>query len=221
MSALDLNTSAAPQTTIVTTADPEQLSLLEAAIMDGCNALHEARAAGDADAAAELHRELLALLDRYDATDGEDHPNPAWARPNQRALVRSAMGDVREAIRLEEIALRYADTPRRREISLGNLAERCIRIGEHLRAVEHFLNAWEVAPQSVPVMVTGAQALFFAGMPDEADQIFQALERRPELLSHDGELGAYLQYETRLLSMSVVLPSLARLMRQWHEHRAH
>mgnify|MGYP001322698940 CR=1 FL=1 len=206
--------------TIVTAARPGELSPLEAAIMDACNTLHEARAQGDTGKVDALRSTLFDLLARYDATDGEHHPAPAWARPNQRALVHSALGEVREAIRLEVAALRYADTPRRKEISLGNLAERCIRIGEHLKAVDYFLKAWEIAPDSVPVMVTGAQALFFAGMPDEADHIFEALETRPELLAPDGELGAYLQYESRLISMSVVLPALGRLMRHWHQVRA-
>lgn len=219
MTHLIIHAASSSHSTIVTAADPGELSPLEAAIMDACNSVHEARAAGDEDRIRALREMLADLLHRYDASDGEDHPSPAWARPNQRALALSALGEVAEAIRLEETALRYADSPRRKEISLGNLAERCIRAGEHLRAVDYFLRAWEIAPNSVPVMVTGAQALYLAGMPEEADQIFLALESRPELLTQDGELGAYLQYETRLLSMSVALPSLGRLMRRWHEVR--
>lgn len=213
-----MNTTA-QHTTIVTATNPAELSPIEAAIMDACNVVHEARASGDSDRVRTMREVLMDLLDRYDATEAENHPNAAWARPNQRALVMSALGEVHEAIRLEKLALRYADTPRRREISHGNLADRCIRAGRPLEAVDHFLRAWEIAPDSVPVMVTGAQALFLAGMRDEADAIFASFLDRPEHLRPESELTAYLDFETRLHEMADELPSLGRLMRLWRSVR--
>lgn len=206
--------------TLVTASDPSDLSTLEAAIMDACNTLHEARAAGDRETAASVRAHLNILLDRYDATDGDDHPNPAWARPNQRALALSAAGETEPAIRMEMTALKYADTPRRREISLGNIADRLVRLGRVGEALEFFLDAADEAPESVPVMVTGAQALHGAGMMSEADAIFAAMLDRPELLTEQSELAAYLDYERRLHDMAEDLPSLAALLDQREMTRA-
>lgn len=206
-------------TSLVTASVPSELSPIEAAIMDACNALHEARHQRDGAAELELGDRLMALLDRYDATDGEDHPSPAWARANQRALVLSAMGRLEQAIQLEEAALRYADTPRRREISAGNLAERCLRVGRPREAVAWFLQAYEANPDSLPVLITGAQALCAVGLCEEADRIFTVLADQPALLGPDSELGAYLDYEPRLRTMASKLPSLGRLIDLWDARR--
>lgn len=201
-------------TTIVTASVPEELSPIEAAIMDACNAVHEARAQGDGQTVERLGAHLSALLARYDETDAEDHPNSAWARPNQRALALSALGQTEAAIEAERIALKYADTPRRREISLGNLAERCIRLHRYDDAVAYFLNAIDVAPGSVPVMLTGAQAMFLAGHVEEADRVFQAFCGMPEQMTDDSELVAYLDHETRMREMAARMPALAELLRR-------
>lgn len=187
--------------------------------MDGCNLLHEVRASGDAARAADVRARLFDLLDRYDATDAENHPNPAWARANQRALAHSAAGEVEQAVATERIALRYADTDRRREISLGNLADRCLRLGRYEEAIEHFLGAQEVAPHSVPVMLTGGQALALAGFREEADRIFRSFLDHPEHLRPGTELVAYLEYEPRLGELAAGLPSLAELMARWERTR--
>ncbi|GJM18091.1 MAG: hypothetical protein DHS20C14_03040 [Phycisphaeraceae bacterium] len=202
-------------TTLVTASTPGELSSLEAAIMDACNELHDARAQRDAGRTEAIRVKLFKLIDRYDETDGDNHPNAAWARPNQRALALSAAGRINQAISAEEIALKYADNDRRREISLDNLADRCIRAGRYEEAVSYFLQAVEVAPNSVPVLMTGAQALYFAGMTDEADGIFAALLGDPAQLDPRGPLGAYLDCEERLFAMADRLPSLRALYKAW------
>jgi len=202
-------------TTIVTASSSDELSPIEASIMDTCNALHEARDRQDMRSIRELSERLEALLDRYDETDGEDHPNPAWARANQRALALSAMGRIDEAIRLELVAIKYADTPRRQEISYGNLADRCLRLGEPDRAVEFFLDAINANPESVPVLITGAHALHEAGYLEQADTIFRTLLDNEQLLTPSSELGAYLDCDVRTRNLSEVLPSLSALYDQW------
>ncbi|MCA9288771.1 MAG: hypothetical protein KDA05_09320, partial [Phycisphaerales bacterium] len=102
----------------------------------------------------------------------------------------------------------------RREISLGNLADRCLRLGRYEEAIEHFLAAQDVAPQSVPVMLTGAQALALAGFSDEADRIFRQF-LTAEHLRPGTELVAYLEYEPRLGELAAGLPALAELMARW------
>lgn len=202
-------------TTIVTASSSDDLSPIEAAIMDACNALHDARDRRDMRTIRELSEHLELLLDRYDATDGEDHPNPAWARANQRALALSAMGRIDEAIRLELTAIKYADTPRRQEISYGNLADRCLRLGEPDRAVEFFLDAINANPESVPVLITGAHALYEAGYLEQADTIFRTLLDNDQLLTPCSELGAYLDCDVRTRNLSEVLPSLSALFDKW------
>ncbi|MEZ6243194.1 MAG: hypothetical protein R3B57_09135 [Phycisphaerales bacterium] len=202
-------------TTLVTSSVPGELSPLEAAIMDACNEMHEVRDLGDASQIAKVRGRLFELIDRYDAADAEGHPNAAWARPNQRALALSAAGEAARAIDAELAALKYADTPRRREISLGNLADRCIRLGRYNDAIGYFLAALEDAPGSAPILLTGAQALYLAGHTAEADRIFAEFLSRPEMLTPGSELTAYLDCETRLREMSRELPSLAELMRRW------
>lgn len=201
--------------TIVTASNAIELSPIEAAIMDACNMLHEARDRRDNRTVRELGAQLDALLDRYDQTDGENHPNPAWARATQRALALSAMGRLDQAIRLELTALKYADTPRRLEISFGNLADRCLRLGEPQRAIEFFLDAINANPDSVPVLITGAQALYEAGHAQEADTVFKTLLDNPALLSPSSELGAYLDCDIRTRNLSEVLPSLSALYDRW------
>ncbi|MBL4810193.1 MAG: hypothetical protein JKY43_09095, partial [Phycisphaerales bacterium] len=125
-------------TTIVTASSSDELSPLEAAIMDACNELHASRDANDKQGTEIFTQTLHSLLDTYDATDGDNHPNPAWARANQRALANSAMGNIERAIALELAALKYADTPRRREISSGNIADRFIRLGDPSSAIAYF-----------------------------------------------------------------------------------
>ncbi|MCH8271371.1 MAG: hypothetical protein IH985_09215, partial [Planctomycetes bacterium] len=83
--------------TVVTAANPAELSPLEAAIMDLCNALHEARLE-QSGIAAEIERDLFELLERYEGSSADEHPNPAWAIPNQRALALSAAGRLDQAI---------------------------------------------------------------------------------------------------------------------------
>lgn len=204
-----------PTTSLVTATTPAELSPLEAAIMDACNLLHEVRAAGAGARATEVRAQLFDLLDKYDASDAENHPNPAWARANQRALAHSAAGEVEQAVVTERIALRYADTNRRREISLGNLADRCLRLGRYEEAIESFLEAQAIAPTSVPVMLTGAQALALAGFADEANRIFRAFLENPEHLRPGTELVAYLEYEPRLGELAAGLPALAELRARW------
>lgn len=207
-------------TTLVTASTPGELSELEGAIMDACNELHEARALGIEGRVAEVRSRLFDLVEKYEQSDGDNHPNPAWARPNQRALALSAAGLVDEAIRAETIALKYADTARRKEISLDNLADRCIRAGRHEEAVAYFIDALAVAPTSVPVLMTGAQALYFAGHLEEADGIFAAFLDSPEQLAPNGPLGAYLDCEDRLRTMADDLPSLRALYDAWDRVKA-
>lgn len=202
-------------TTIVTASSHNELSPIESAIMDCCNTLHEAQDRRDQLTIREMNTELETLLDRYDQTDGENHPNPAWARANQRALALSAMGKIDQAIRLELTALKYADTPRRKEISFGNLADRCLRLGEADRAVEFFLDAINANPESVPVLITGAHSLFEAGYIEQADTIFKTFLDNPKLLTPDSELGAYLDCDIRTRNLCEHLPSLAALYSRW------
>lgn len=199
-------------TSLVTASSPSELSPIEAAIMDTCNEVHEARGKGDVESLDRLRERLDGLLLRYDETDGESHPNSAWARPNQKALALSSLGELDRAVQAELIALKYADTPRRLEISLGNLAERYIRLGEYDAALLRFLEAIEVAPTSVPVMLTGAQAMYFAGHLGEADRIFAAFMDLPEQFEPTSELIAYLDHESRLGEMAGDLPALRALL---------
>jgi tetratricopeptide (TPR) repeat protein len=122
---------------------------------------------------------------------------------------------VEQAIVTERIALRYADTDRRREISLGNLADRCLRLGRYDEAIETFLEAQSVAPESVPVMLTGAQALALGGFPAEAERIFRTFLENPSHLRPGTELVAYLEYEPRLGELAAGLPALAELRARW------
>ncbi len=210
----------ANSTTLITSSNPTDLSPIEATLMDLCNLLHEARAASDVAQARRIEAQAFELLDRYDRTDGEDHPNPAWARPNQRAMVLSAAGRVDQAIKLELAALRYADTPRRKEISLGNLTDRFIRLGKADEAVAFFLDAQEESPHSSAIMLTGAQALCIAGYYEQADRIFASFDSQYQTIPHDSHLAAYLDYETRLGDMAQNLPALARLMQRWNAQQA-
>lgn len=203
------------KTTIVTASSHSELSPIEAAIMDCCNTLHEAQDRQDNITIREMHAQLEALLDQYDQTDGENHPNPAWARANQRALALSAMGKIDQAIRLELTALKYADTPRRLEISYGNLADRCLRVGEADRAVEFFLDAINANPESIPVLITGAHSLFEAGYIEQADTIFKTFLDNPSLMTPNSELGAYLDCDIRTRNLCEHLPSLAMLFLRW------
>ncbi len=205
------------QTTLVTASTPTELSPLEAAIMDACNELHDARSKIDGPRAEAVERVLFKLIDRYDESDGDNHPNPAWARPNQRALALSAAGRVNAAIAAEQLALKYADTPRRREISLDNLADRCMRAERYEDALAYFLEAVEIAPNSVPVLMTGAQAMYFAGMPEEANNIFAAFLEQPSQLDPRGPLAAYLDHEERLIDMAIELPALRDLFDAWDD----
>jgi tetratricopeptide (TPR) repeat protein len=199
-------------TTIVTASNHKELSPIEAGIMDACNELHAARQQNDTEAIEIFTTTLFTLLDSYDATDGEDHPNPAWARANQRALAYSAMGDLERAVSLELTALKYADTPRRREISSGNLADRFIRLGDPQSAIAHFLDAHEQSPDSVPVLLTGAVALFDAGYTDQSEIIFKTILKNPALLAPDSELAAYLEIEPRTRQVAQSLESGLRLL---------
>ncbi len=202
-------------TTIVTASSANELSPIEAAIMDCCNTLHEAHDRKDHLTIREVSVKLESLLDKYDETDGEDHPNPAWARANQRALALSAMGKIDQAIRLELIALKYADTPRREEISYGNLADRCLRLGEADRALGFFLDAINANPESVPVLITGAHSMFEAGHIEQADTIFKTFLDNPDLLTPSSELGAYLDCDVRTRNLCEHLPSLGELYTRW------
>ncbi len=205
------------QTTLVTASTPTELSPLEAAIMDACNELHDARAKSNGPRADAVETVLFKLIDRYDESDGDNHPNPAWARPNQRALALSAAGRVHAAIAAERLALKYADTPRRKEISLDNLADRCMRAERYEDALGYFLEAVEIAPNSVPVLMTGAQAMYFAGMPEEANNIFAAFLEQPDQLDPRGPLAAYLDHEERLIDMAIDLPALRDLFDAWDD----
>lgn len=207
------------QTTLVTASTPTELSPIEAAIMDACNELHDARANGDGPRSDAVETVLFKLIVRYDESDGDNHPNPAWARPNQRALALSAAGRVEAAIAAEQLALKYADTPRRREISLDNLADRCMRAERYEDALGYFLEAVEIAPSSVPVLMTGAQAMYFAGMPEEANNIFAAFLDQPDQLDPRGPLAAYLDHEDRLVDMAIELPALRDLFDAWDAAR--
>lgn len=205
----------ASDTTLVTSPTASSMSPLEAVIMDQCNALHEARARSDHEAAERLVDSLETLLDKYEASNAEEHPNAAWAVPHHRALVFSAAGETETAIVYEEIALEHADTNRRLEISHGNLAERCLRLERYEAALSHFLAAQKVAPTSVPIMLTGAQALFFCGYAEQAEKVFRALLKRRDLLRPETDLTAYLDYEPRLAVIRPESPALDALMSAW------
>ncbi|MFK7759386.1 MAG: hypothetical protein AB8C13_05505 [Phycisphaerales bacterium] len=207
-------------TTIVTSANPSELSELEAAIMDACNELHTSREMQDQAGIEIFTSTLLTLLDSYDATDGDHHPNPAWARPNQRALAYSAMGDLERAIALEMTALKYADSPRRQEISNGNIADRLIRIGDPQAAIEFFLDAHQHNPDSIPVLLTGAVAVYEAGYEEQAETIFNTILVNPQLLIEGSELAAYLDLDARTRRVAMNLDSGLKLLSKLHSMRA-
>lgn len=202
------------KSTIVTTDDPRRLSPIEAAIMDWCNLAHAARARGDQAALNEISLELNGLIRKYDETDGDGHPNPAWARPNQRALTLSARGRIEEAVEVEMIAAKYADTDRRKEVSFGNIADRLVRLDRPDEAIEWFLKAWDAAPTSVPVMMTGARAFFDSDRLEEADNVFAVLGSLDGLLQPGTDLHAYLRHDDSLLDMASHLPALDALYRK-------
>lgn len=201
-------------TTLITSPNPAKMSPLEAAIMDSCNQMHEAVAKGDEGSVDRLKAQLADLLDRYEASGAEDHPQPKWAVPHHRALAMSAAGDLHQALLYEEIALPHAVTSVQQEISLGNLAERSMRTGRIDDAIEYFFQAHDVQP-SVPILLTGAQALFMAGHVKEADELFKSLLKMNEQFQVGTELTAYLDYETRLQVMRRQLPSLDSVLRKW------
>jgi len=203
-----------PKPTIVTTDDPRRLSPIESSIMDWCNLAHTARRRDDHEALESIERELRSLVHRYDETDGDGHMHPAWARPNQRALMLSALGRLEESIEVEMIAAKYADTPRRQEVSFGNIADRLVRLERPDEAIEWFLKAWDAAPMSVPVMMTGARAFFDAGRHKDADAVFAALLNMEELLGPGTDLYVYLRHDGSLLDMAPSLPSLDALYRR-------
>lgn len=197
--------------TIVTTDDPKRLSPIEASIMDWCNMAHRVRAREDDQELAAVSRELHRLLARYDETDGDGHAHPAWARPNQRALVQSALGRTIEAIETEAIALRYADTPRRIEVSAGNIAARYLRLGDANRAIPYFLQAWDAAPYSVPVLLTGATAFHRTGRHDEAESVFASLLEIAPMLGADSDLAAWLAHDEELRDLADESEALSQL----------
>lgn len=199
-------------TTIVTASATDELSPLEFAIMDACNELHASRDSNDSQGVEIFTQTLHSLLDTYDATDGDNHPNPAWARANQRALANSAMGNLDKAIALELAALKYADTPRRREISSGNIADRFIRLGDPSSAIAFFLDAQEESPDSIPVLLTGAVAVFEAGYHQQAEIIFATLLGNPQLLKPNSELAAYLELDPRTRQVAQSLDSGQKLL---------
>ena len=199
-------------TTIVTASSSDELSPLEAAIMDACNELHASRDANDTQGTEIFTQTLHSLLDTYDATDGDNHPNPTWARANQRALANSAMGNIERAIALELAALKYADTPRRREISSGNIADRFIRLGDPSSAIAYFLDAQEENPDSIPVLLTGAVAVFEAGYTQQAEIIFKTLLNNPKLLTPHSELATYLDLDPRTQQVAQSLESGLKLL---------
>ncbi len=202
-------------TTLITSPNPAKMSPLEGAIMDACNQMHEAIAADNHAGIANTNKILSDLLDRYEASGAEDHPQPKWAVPHHRALAMSATGDLHQSILYEEVALEHAVTPAQHEISLGNLAERSMRVGRIEDAIEYFFQARDVAPKSVPILLTGAQALFMGGFKNESDGIFKALLGMTEQLNPGTELAAYLDYETRLQVMRRELPSLESMLKKW------
>jgi len=182
--------------------------------MDWCNLAHAARTRGDEQSLVEIGRELNALIRKYDETDGDGHANPAWARPNQRALTLSARGKIKEAVDVERVAARYADTDRRKEVSYGNIADRLVRLGRAEEAIGWFLKAWDAAPTSVPVMMTGARAFFDAGHINDANDVFAALGNMQELLTPGTDLYSYLRFDDSLLDMAPHLWALDALYRK-------
>ncbi|MGE3108696.1 MAG: hypothetical protein AB7G11_06075 [Phycisphaerales bacterium] len=202
-------------TTLITSPNPAKMSPLEGAIMDACNQMHEAVAKSDASAIKVLKGHLAELLDRYEASGAENHPQPKWAVPHHRALAASAAEDLHQSLLYEEIALEHAVTNVQKEISLGNLAERSMRTGRIEDAIEYFFRARDVAPRSVPILLTGAQALFVAGHKTESDGIFRSLLGMNEQFASGTELTAYLEYETRLQVMRRELPSLDSMLKKW------
>ncbi|MEO1717231.1 MAG: tetratricopeptide repeat protein [Planctomycetota bacterium] len=197
--------------TIVTTDDPKRLSPIEASIMDWCNMAHRVRAREDDQELAAVSHELHRLLARYDETDGDSHAHPAWARPNQRALVQSALGRTVEAIETEAIALKYADTPRRIEVSAGNIAARYLRLGDANRAIPYFLQAWDAAPYSVPVLLTGATAFHRTGRHEEAESVFASLLEIAPMLGPDSDLAAWLAHDEELRDLADESEALSEL----------
>lgn len=201
--------------TLVTSPNPAKMSPLEGAIMDACNRLHEAVASELETEVSQINAQLAGLLDRYEASGAEDHPQPKWAVPHHRALAMSAAGDLHQSILYEEVALNHAVTPAQLEISLGNLAERSMRVGRIEDAIDFFFQARDVSPGSVPILLTGAQALYMGGFKNDADGIFKAILGMNQQFNLGTELTAYLDYETRLQVMRRDLPSLEQVLRRW------
>lgn len=215
------HTTQSLSSSIVTASSNETLSPIEAALMDVCNELHEARERSDTKKLNDLFLVATALLDRYDATDAEDHPNSAWARPNQRALVLSATGRVEDAIRAELVALKYADTPRRREISCGNIADRMLRLGDFSQAIHYFLEAIDERPDSVPVLLVGAVAMLHAGELDHADTILRTLSDNTDSIDLNSELALTLRFDARVRDAAVALPSGRELLKRLDDAEVH
>ncbi|MEL6795234.1 MAG: tetratricopeptide repeat protein, partial [Planctomycetota bacterium] len=116
--------------------------------------------------------------------------------------VQSALGRTIEAIETEAIALKYADTPRRIEVSAGNIAARYLRLGDADCAIAYFLQAWDAAPYSVPVLLTGATAFHRTGRHDEAESVFASLLEIAPMLGPDSDLAAWLTHDEELRDLA-------------------
>ena len=78
-------------------------------------------------------------------------------------------------------------------------------------AIPFFLQAWDAAPYSIPVLMTGARAFYRTGRIDDADAVFEALLEISESVGQDSDLAAYLAHGHDLETMADDIPALREL----------
>ena len=90
-------------------------------------------------------------------------------------------------------------------------------MGDPATAIAYFLDAQDERPDSIPVLLTGAVAVYEAGYVEQAEVIFNTLLNNAALLNPTSELSAYLTLDPRTRKVAESLDSgiqlLARLNR--------
>jgi len=195
----------------------EWLGPIHEELIDRFNDRHETVETGDAEAAAELDREIEPLLIKFEATEAPLSANPGWIASKMRAGWCIARGDYADALEYEKKGYEYAVaevvTPetqlanaKRKSVSASNIADELRRLGDAEKALEWARLSVDLWPSNAINHLVLAMAVYRAGYPTEAGRLIAELLSSVELDNPRDTLANCVAFEQELHLMTDLEP---------------
>lgn len=208
-------TSTEPKASFEVNTLAEYAGPLHRKVIRYLNDYHEAVEEGDKEAMQELDELIPPLLKKFQESEAQNSPNPAWLSSKMWAGWYLARGKYEEALGFEHEGWTHAcneiERPETREaiakrksISASNIADELRRLGRYEEALTWALLSVELWSSNPINHLVLALAMYRAGHHDKAERIIEELMRTADFRSGRDILANCMRYERELYEMDAL-----------------